>query len=57
MQGYCTKCRAHVDVARLCGLTQVTLKNGRPAAQGQCPKCGTRVVRIMGKDDKLPTKA
>ncbi len=28
----------------------VTLKNGRPAAQGTCPVCGTKVQRILGKD-------
>ena len=28
---------------------EVTLKNGRKAAQGQCPVCGTKVMRILGK--------
>jgi hypothetical protein len=31
--------------------TVVTLKNGRRAAQGVCPKCGTKVMRILGKAD------
>jgi hypothetical protein len=25
---------------------QVTLKNGRPATQGTCPVCGTKMYRI-----------
>jgi hypothetical protein len=25
---------------------QVTLKNGRPATQGVCPVCGTKMYRI-----------
>ena len=25
---------------------KVTLKNGKPATQGVCPKCGTKVFRI-----------
>jgi hypothetical protein len=29
----------------------VTLKNGRPAAQGICPVCGTtKVTRILSKE-------
>jgi len=24
----------------------VTMKNGRPATQGECPTCGTKVYRI-----------
>jgi len=27
---------------------EVTLKNGRKAMKGQCPKCGTTMCRIMG---------
>jgi hypothetical protein len=25
---------------------KVTLKNGRPATQGVCPVCGTKITRI-----------
>lgn len=28
----------------------VTLKNGRKAAKGSCPKCGTTVMRILSKE-------
>ena len=43
MEGYCLKCRAKVQIK---GPKAVTLKNGRPAMQGVCPKCGTKVFRI-----------
>lgn len=26
--------------------TQVTMKNGRPATQGACPTCGTKMFKI-----------
>ncbi len=43
MTGYCMKCRAQRDMQN----TQaVTLKNGRPATQGTCPRCGTKMFRI-----------
>jgi DNA-directed RNA polymerase subunit RPC12/RpoP len=43
MQAYCMKCRKKVEVKNP---QAVTLKNGRPATQGACPSCGTRVFRI-----------
>jgi len=42
-QAYCVKCRAQVEIKNP---ANVTLKNGRPATQGQCPDCGTKVFRI-----------
>ena len=42
-EAYCFKCRTKREVR---GATQVTLKNGRPATQGTCPVCGTKVFRI-----------
>ena len=44
-EAYCVKCREK----RTFEGTEVTLKNGRKAAQGQCPVCGTKVMRILGK--------
>ena len=44
-EAYCVKCR---EKRKFEG-TEVTLKNGRRAAQGQCPVCGTKVMRILGK--------
>ncbi|MDP6101807.1 MAG: DUF5679 domain-containing protein [Dehalococcoidia bacterium] len=43
MEAYCFKCRAKREIS---GPQQVTLKNGRPATQGTCPRCGTKVFRI-----------
>jgi hypothetical protein len=44
-EAYCVKCREK----RTFEGNEVTLKNGRKAAQGQCPVCGTKVMRILGK--------
>ena len=43
MEGYCVKCRAKRTMKNV---QQITLKNGRPAAQGQCEVCNTKVTRI-----------
>ncbi len=43
VEAYCVKCRAKREVT---DPEQVTLKNGRPAVKGTCPKCGTKVFRI-----------
>jgi len=40
---YCMKCRKKVEIR---SPRQITLKNGRPAVQGVCPSCGTKVFRI-----------
>ena len=42
-EAYCFKCRAKRDIRNP---TQTTLKNGRPATQGTCPVCSTKVYRI-----------
>jgi len=44
-EAYCVKCRAKREFEG----TEVTLKNGRRAAKGDCPVCGTKVMRILGK--------
>jgi hypothetical protein len=41
--GYCVKERKKVEIV---GPQQVTMKNGRPAIQGTCPDCGTKIFRI-----------
>ena len=43
MQAYCVKCRKKVDIK---DAKAITMKNGRPATQGVCPACGTKVFRI-----------
>ena len=40
---YCVKCR---DKRQIEKYAMVTLKNGKPAAKGECPKCGTKTFRI-----------
>jgi len=43
MQAYCVKCRAKKEMKEPKG---ITMKNGRPATQGVCPVCGTKMFRI-----------
>ncbi|HUF54272.1 MAG TPA: DUF5679 domain-containing protein [Dehalococcoidia bacterium] len=43
MEGYCLKCRTKREMQ---DEVKVTLKNGRPATQGKCPVCGTKITRI-----------
>ena len=43
MKGYCFKCRQSVDIS---DAKNITLKNKRPAVQGSCSRCGTKVFRI-----------
>ncbi len=31
------------------GAKEVKMKNGRKALSGTCPKCGTKLFRILGK--------
>jgi hypothetical protein len=42
-QGYCVKERKKVEIK---DAKQVTMKNGRPAIQGFCPDCGTKIFKI-----------
>ncbi len=43
MQAYCMKCRTKVEIK---DPRSITMKNKKPATQGVCPKCGTKVFRI-----------
>lgn len=42
---YCVKCRGKVTIK---DEQKITMKNGKPATKGLCPKCGTKVFRIGG---------
>ena len=42
-EGYCVKERKKVEIK---DAKQVTMKNGRPAIQGVCPDCGTKIFKI-----------
>ena len=44
-EAYCVKCKAKREIK---DAQKVTLKNGKPATKGTCPKCGTKVFRIGG---------
>ncbi len=50
MQGYCVKCRKKQEIKNP---KEVTMKGKggvkRKAMTGVCPKCGTKMFRIMGK--------
>ncbi len=43
MEAYCMKCRTKREIR---SPQQITMKNGRPATQGTCPVCGTKLFRI-----------
>ena len=43
MQAYCMKCRAKREMK---DAKSITMKNGKPATQGVCPVCGTKMFRI-----------
>ena len=43
MEGYCVKCKAK---RMMNNATEITMKNGKPAVQGVCPTCGTKMFKI-----------
>ncbi|MBU4031637.1 MAG: hypothetical protein KKH41_02235 [Candidatus Thermoplasmatota archaeon] len=43
VEGYCVKCKKKVEMK---DAKKITMKNGKPATQGKCPKCSTKVFRI-----------
>jgi len=42
-EAYCVKCKAKQEMN---SPQQVTMKNGKPALSGTCPKCGTKMFKI-----------
>lgn len=46
VEAYCVKCKAK---KKMLDRSDVILKNGRKAAKGKCPDCGTGMFRILGK--------
>jgi len=44
MEAYCFKCRTKREIQNA---KAVTLKNDRPATEGVCPLCGTKVFRML----------
>ena len=43
-EAYCVKCREKREMK---DEKQVTMKNGRPALEGICPVCGTKLFRLQ----------
>ncbi|MBA2681167.1 MAG: hypothetical protein H0U76_22555 [Ktedonobacteraceae bacterium] len=43
-QAYCVKCKEKRDMN---DPHQITMKNGKPALQGTCSVCGTKLTRIL----------
>ena len=43
VEAYCMKCRTKREIKNP---KQITMKNGKPATQGTCSVCGTKVFRI-----------
>lgn len=43
MEAYCMKCKEKREAK---DVKAVTMKNGKPAQEGVCPTCGTKMFRI-----------
>ncbi len=43
MEAYCMKCKTKREMQNA---QQITMKNGRPASQGTCPVCSTKMFKI-----------
>ena len=43
-KGYCVKCKASKEMK---DEQKVTMKNGRPALEGKCQSCGTKMFKIL----------
>jgi len=52
MEAYCVKCKEKREIKNP---EEVTMKNGRRAAQGTCAVCGTKLFRMLGAADKAET--
>jgi len=42
-EAYCVKCKTKREIS---DAVQITMKNGRPATEGKCPVCGTKMFKI-----------
>ncbi|HLZ56005.1 MAG TPA: DUF5679 domain-containing protein [Ktedonosporobacter sp.] len=43
-EAYCVKCKQKREMK---DSHQITMKNGKPAMQGLCTVCGTKLTRIL----------
>src|SRR3712207_5517829 len=53
VDAYCVKCREKREMK---DAEEVTMKNGRPAMQGVCPVCGTKLFRMLSNKDAEKAK-
>jgi ssDNA-binding Zn-finger/Zn-ribbon topoisomerase 1 len=44
VEAYCVKCKA---VRKMVEVQLVTTKNGKQAAKGKCPVCGTTMMKFL----------
>jgi hypothetical protein len=42
-EAYCVKCKQRREIK---DAVQIQMKNGRPATEGKCPECGTKMFKI-----------
>ena len=54
IKAYCMKCKAERVVSNV---QVVKMKNGRPAANGQCPVCGTKMFKFLPKQYQAGAQA
>lgn len=54
IKAYCMKCKAERTVK---DAQVITTKNGRRAAQGVCPVCGTKMFKFLPKEGKAAAPA
>ena len=43
VEAYCLKCRVKREMSNE---KAITMKNGKPATEGKCPVCGTKMFKI-----------
>lgn len=43
LEAYCVKCKSKREMK---DAVQITMKNGRPATEGKCSVCGTKIFKI-----------
>ncbi len=43
MEAYCVKCKTKREMK---DPHQIEMKNGKPAVQGTCPECSTKMTKI-----------
>ena len=49
--GYCVKCRTTLPMREI---RKIRMENEKPALQGTCPVCGTKMFRVDGAGESLP---